>query len=309
MRIAIIGAGISGLYLGWKLSKKGHNVTIFEKKERIGQEVCSGLISQRILEFIPESRKLIQNRINFALLHFPQKTIKLRFSKDFFLTSHFELDRLTADLAQKAGAKIILNHNVSFLPEGFDRIIGCDGPASFLRRNLGLPDPFFRLGIQGFIREKSSSDFVETWPCREGGFIWKIPRGDEVEYGIVTKPREAKKLFDNFLLKNKISLKEKKSKLTPQGFIVPANPLVTLCGDAAGLTKPWSGGGVIWGLTAAEILLNAFPDFLSYQKSMKKYFLPKIILSKNAVKLVYFLGFTTPWLLPKSKKVEPDFLI
>ncbi len=333
-KVAIIGAGICGLYLAWKLSEKGHKAWIFEKKKKIGQEVCSGLISQRILEFIPhlscatfsnfdaegvkhkkgtgfipESPKLIKNQINFAFLHFPQKTIKLRFSKDFFVISHFELDRLTANLAIKAGAKIILNHDMSSIPEGFDKVIGCDGAGSFVRRNLGLPDPGFRMGIQGFVEQKTFENYVETWPCEKGGFIWKIPRGNEIEYGIITKPQEAKKLFDSFLEKNKISLKEKKSRIIPQGFLIPANPLVTLCGDAAGLTKPWSGGGIIWGLTAAEMLLNAFPDFLSYRKLMKRFFLPKIILSKNISKLIYFLGYKMPWLLPSKNKIESDFLI
>lgn len=308
-KVAIIGAGVCGLYLAWKLSEKGHEVWVFEKKKRIGNQVCSGLVSQRILEFIPESRKLIKNKINFTLLHFPQKTIKLRFSKDFFLLSHFELDRLTAGLAQKAGAKIILNHNVFSIPQAYDRVIGCDGAGSFVRRDLGFPSPKYRLGILGFTKADSSLSSVETWPCEKEGFIWKIPRGNEIEYGIITKPQQAKKLFDNFLKKNKIFLKERKLKLIPQGFLIPTNPLVTLCGDAAGLTKPWSGGGIIWGLTAAEILLKTFPDFLSYQKSMKRFFLPKIILSKSISKLVYFLGFKMPWLLPKNKKIEPDFLV
>ena len=35
MRVAIVGAGITGLYLAWKLSEKGYQVTVFEKREKI----------------------------------------------------------------------------------------------------------------------------------------------------------------------------------------------------------------------------------------------------------------------------------
>ncbi len=319
LKTAIIGAGISGLYLGWKLSEKGHNVTIFEKKNEIGNRVCSGLFSQRILEFIPQSQELIQNKINSAILYFPKKTIKINFSKKFFVMSHFELDRIVARLAEKSGARILLNQNISSFPPDFDKIIGCDGANSFVRKNLNLPDPNFRLGIRGFIKKPSYLDFVEIWPCQNGftlhhflkngeGFIWKIPRGNEIEYGIIANPQLAKRIFDNFLKKNKISLENISSKIIPQGFIIPSHSSITLCGDAVGLTKPWSGGGVIWSLVAAEILLKSFPDFSRYKKEIQNNFLPKIILSKIATKLVYFIGFNMPWLLPKNVKIESDFL-
>ena len=307
LKIAIVGAGICGLYLAWKLAKEGHNVTVFEKRGRIGKTACSGLFSQRILKFIPESEKLIENRINSVLIHFPKKTLKVRFSKEFVLMSHFKLDNLVSGLAEKAGAEIFLNNSVNELPLGFDRVLGCDGPNSFVRRSLGLSDPAFRLALQGFVSKEDFSSFVETWPIKKG-FIWKIPRGKETEYGVVGDPKEIKSLFIDFLDKKGIQLERLESAIVPEGLSIPSDKSVTLCGDAAGLTKSWSGGGVVWGLTAAEFLLKNFPDFLKYRKEMKGFFLPKIFFSKVATRLVYFFGFNIPWLLPESYKIEGDFL-
>ncbi|PIS39381.1 MAG: hypothetical protein COT33_02290 [Candidatus Nealsonbacteria bacterium CG08_land_8_20_14_0_20_38_20] len=316
MRVAIIGAGICGLYLAWKLAERGEEATVFEKKSKIGKVVCSGLFSERILDFVPESQKLIQNQLKYCLIHFPKRTLKIRFSRRFFVMSHFELDNLVGNLAKRAGAKIILNQptltpdvNILLKQEKFERIIGCDGALSETRKGLGLKDPQVRLGIQGFVSKRDNSDFVETWPTKNG-FIWKIPRGGEIEYGIMEKPKEAKLIFGKFLEKNNLHLERINSALIPRSdLIIPQNPNITLCGDAAGLTKPWSGGGVIWGLTAAEILVKNFPDFLKYQKEMRKIFLPKIIFSKIAKKLVYFLGFKFPWFLPNNFKIESDFLV
>jgi len=293
------------------LSEKGHQVTIFEKKGKIGKEACSGLFSERLLKFIPESQQLSQNQINSVLIYFPKKTVKVKFSKKLFVMDHAELDILVADLTKKAGAEINLNcskFDFEQLDAKFDRIIGCDGAQSIVRKSLGLKEPSYRLGIQGFVAEENHKDYVETWPVADG-FIWRIPRSKETEYGIMAKPKNAQKFFEEFLKKNNLQLSRTKSALIPHGLLIPKNSSITLCGDAAGITKPWSGGGVIWGLAAAEILLKNFPDFLKYRNTMKRFFLPKIILSRVATQMAYFFGFRFPWLLPKNVKIESDFLI
>lgn len=323
MKVAIIGAGITGLYLGWKLSEEGHQVTIFEKKEKIGKEVCSGLFSEKILDFIPESKKLVQNEIDYALIHwqtvnekYPKKTIKIRFSQKFLVMEHFKLDNLVAELASSSGAKIILNYNVTpslynTLSQDFQRIIGCDGACSSVRKYLNLPEPKFRLGIQSLYSfnelETKKENYVETWPTKNG-FIWRIPREEKIEYGIIEEPKKANLLFQEFLRKNNLKSTKLKSALIPQGLIVPSHSTITLCGDAVGLTKPWSGGGVIWDLIAAQELLKNFPDFIKYKKQIQKFFSVKIPFLKIATKMVYFTGFHFPWLLPKDIKIEGDFL-
>lgn len=307
-KVAIVGAGICGLYLAKKLSEKGFLVTVFEKNKKIGKEACSGLFSQRILDFVPKSKSLVQNEIEYTLLHFPKKTIKINFSKKFFVMKHSELDRLVASLAKDAGAKINLDERIESFPKGFEKIIGCDGAASVVRGLLALKDPQVRLGIHGFVPRRDFSNFVETWPT-ENGFLWKIPRGNEIEYGIIEDRQRAKDIFDKFLLKRKVSLERIASAFIPQDLIIPENSNVTLCGDSAGLTKPWSGGGVIWGLTAADILLKNFPDFIKYKREVERFFLPKIIFSRTATMLAYFFGFKAYYFLPKNIKIESDFLV
>lgn len=314
MKVAIIGAGIAGIYLSWKLSQKGEKVVIFEKRGVVGKEACSGLFSERILEFIPQSKILAKNRIDFCLLHFKKKTIKINFSKKFFVMDHRALDNLTLNLAEKEGVKVIKSVNLTKedilinLPEEFDRVIGTDGANSIVRKSLNLKEPYFRLGIQGFTSEKNNRNFVDAWST-EKGFLWRIPKINETEWGILEEPERAKEIFDIFLQEKGIHLERIRSTFVPQGLILPKNEKITLCGDSAGMTKPWSGGGVAWNLVGANILLKNFPDFIKYRNEARNFFLPKIYIAKTAVNLSYFLGYKIPYLIPNNLKIESDFLI
>lgn len=310
MRIAIIGAGINGLYLAKGLVLKGHEVAIFERKSEIGKEICSGLFSSRIFDFFPESKELVKHKLSSCLIRFPKKEIKLGFKRPFFIIEHKILDKLAASLAQKSGAVIHLNYSITEkgMPSGFDRIIGCDGVLSVIRANLGLKNPDFRLGIQGFVFQQDDQSIFEVWPTKTG-FFWKIPRGDSSEYGLIGKPEQAVGEFNEVLAGMNIKPELTKAALIPRGLIIPKNnQIITLCGDAAGLTKPWSGGGVIWGLTAADLLIKHFPNFLTYKKETERFFRPQILFSKIITKAVYFLGFNFPSVLPKTRIIDNDFL-
>ncbi|MBI4095905.1 MAG: NAD(P)-binding protein [DPANN group archaeon] len=309
MKIAIIGCGITGSYLGWRLRGLGHEVTIFEKRAEIGKAVCSGLISERLWNFIPKKDGLVEHEISVANVHFKKWSGRLKFRQKMLLMSHAELDRYVASLAEKAGVKIVLNHKVDELPTIFDRVIGTDGALSATRKLLRLKEPHFKTGLQFFVSEKNSDSFVDTWPTKNG-FFWKIPRGSRVEYGIMEEPAVARKMLDEFCETLGVKIEGLQAWPIPSGMIVSDNPTVTLCGgDACGLTKPWSGGGVIWSLTAANILLRNFPDFDKYHKELKRFFGWQLFKTKAINKLGYFLGNYAPWLLPKEREIDSDFIL
>ena len=331
MKIAIIGAGVCGLYLAKNLAQKGNEVFVFEKKKTIGKACCSGLFSQRLFDFVPEARALATNTIRGCEINFPKRTIKLRFKPPFHTLDHARLDLLLAALATQAGAQIRVGENINEkklkdLCQKHDRIIGADGALSptrsYLRRGptpaslQGLDPcnsckdnkPEFWLGIQGFEEKTNNSDFVETWATKNG-FLWKIPRGENIEWGIMEKPEIAPKLFDEFAAQKNLKLARLKSAIIPQGLIIPKNNKITLCGDASGLTKPWSGGGVIWNLTQADLLLKNFPDLIQYRKDAARFFNLKIFLGKTAKKCAYFAGFNLPWIIPQNINLDGDYLL
>jgi flavin-dependent dehydrogenase len=309
MKILIIGGGISGLYLSKKLAERGEEVVLCEKKTAIGKEACSGLFSSRILEFITESESLIENRIKRAYINFPQKRIELVFKRQFLVMNHKELDLMVFGLAKKAGARIITGVKANWKNNDFDLVIAADGALSETRREMGLKEPRMMLGIQGFVSGSDKNDFVETWPIKNSGFFWKIPRGKTTEWGIMAKPILANRYFNDFLQQRNLKPEKIVSALIPQGLVLPKSEKITLIGDAAGLTKPWSGGGVVWSLMAADILLEKFPDFSAYRQKTFLFFKPRIFFSKLTTKIGYFIGFNFPALLPKKVKMENDFLL
>jgi flavin-dependent dehydrogenase len=136
-------------------------------------------------------------------------------------------------------------------------IAGCDGPRSRVRDELGLPDPGELLhGVLGFDPTQDEADFVDVHLNVPRFFAWRIPRGDAgVEYGLAAAPGEdVPGRFDDLVGGYDADIDRRCSGAIPIG---PPEETVTrrgfLIGDAAGQTKPFTGGGILYGMTAADI--------------------------------------------------------
>src|SRR3990170_5386346 len=116
MKVGIVGCGTPGAYLAWKLAKD-NEVTVFERKSVIGKEVCSGLVSNRLWDFIPKNKDLIENTINTVVLHFKRKTVSLKLNPGMFVLSHKLLDQYVSDIAKESGAEILSGTTVSEIGE------------------------------------------------------------------------------------------------------------------------------------------------------------------------------------------------
>ncbi len=337
-KVAIIGAGPIGLYLAWKLSEAGHQITVFEKKpdiEDLGLKACSGLISERLRKFAPLNESVIENRINVCNLRFPKKTVALNIKPTHLVIERVKLIETLFDLCQKAGANVLFGQEIKSLPPGFDKVIACDGALSRIRESIWVEQGRkgikgekveggekgkegrglkMRMGVQVFeekaIGQEDFGEKVDVWPF-EGGFCWRIPGGHQVEYGALGPLRTTQKEFESFLRKKDLAYllgQRPRAALIPQGLCLPYLENITLCGDAAGLTKPWSGGGIIWGMTAADILVKYFPDFQKYKQETERVFKWPLLKAKLAIPLAYFLGNYLPWLLPSRISMDNDIL-
>ncbi|MDD5696929.1 MAG: NAD(P)/FAD-dependent oxidoreductase [Candidatus Pacebacteria bacterium] len=310
-KVAIIGSGIIGAYIALKLKEKGFDVFLYDKKQEkdLGFKPCSTLVSERIRKFIAVPDDCVENIIESCRINFPKKTIELGFNPRHLVLNRDKLIKSQLSLLKEKGVNALLGEDVKEIPSQYDYVIGCDGPISAMRRKLNLKEPRLKTGMQVFVKKQDKSSFTDVFPVKSG-FLWQIPRGDFIEYGALTSSLNPREAFLDFLKKQKIEAKNIVSAPVPFSgteMIFSKDKKVALCGDAMGLTKPWSGGGIIWSLYAADILVRNFPDFEKYEKETRKLFEFKILKGMAANKLVNLIGFNLPFLLPERVSYDNDF--
>lgn len=278
---AVVGAGPAGSRFARQAATAGHEVIVFEQGT-IGEPLaCSGHVSLDIWEYAPDGAReeLFQNEIRGARFHLDEPGSRAYpFFKDEPVSNAIDrvgLDRLLADAAAAAGATVQDEHTVTDVTEHPDRVVisvsgadgpfdvearmvaGCDGPRSRVRRALGLDEPDEILhGVLGFDLEPDHQDFVDVYLNVPRFFAWRIPRGDAgVEYGLAAPPgQDVPDRFDALVEASGADIARRCSGAIPIG---PPDQTTSergfLIGDAAAQTKPFTGGGILYGMTAADV--------------------------------------------------------
>ena len=282
----VVGAGPPGSRFAYQAASAGHDVLLLEKGEVGRPLACSGHVSTDIWNYLPDGAQseLLQNRISGAEFHVGGPSSS---SYPFYKTddiSHVidrvELDKQLARRAEQAGADLRVEHTVIDLEEHSDcvdvtvstptgepmtisgrLVAGCDGPTSRVRRAAGLGEPAERLhGVLAFNDEPDDGDRVDVHLTAPTFFAWRIPRGDAgVEYGLAAPPGgEVPALFEKLTAAYDVDTTHFCSGSIPIG---PPDSVTTdrifLIGDAAAQTKPLTGGGILYSLTAADIAAAA----------------------------------------------------
>jgi len=271
--LIIVGAGPAGSQLAKGFSEKGADVLIIERSEEVGQPLaCSGHVSPDIKNFLSdkEFQNILQNRIKGAKFHAGGDYTFYRDEPVSYVIDRVKFDKKKALQAQEAGAELKTGETVEKVEEKENKVIvetdkesynaemvaGCDGASSRVRGEVGLPEPdHFYQGVLCFTDEKDSSDHVDVTLEVPSFFGWRIPRTDSVEYGAaVPRGEEPMKWLEK--ITERFDVHEKRNICAGAIPIGPADEVTTervfLVGDAAAQTKPFTGGGILYGMRAAN---------------------------------------------------------
>ena len=283
----VIGAGPSGSRTAWNLAQAGYSTAIVEEDEIVGDPCqCAGLVTPRTFEYLGYERPIFQE-MNGARLWGPNDSfLDFQASETKALViDRPDLDRSIANKAVDAGADLKTGHRYL----GHKRVsngirakiqskngkieietkllIGSDGPASRVARDAGISTKrevlaAFGADVEGYQGRDNHVDLFVGSELAPRFFGWGIPTGpNEGRIGMATVlPNRPKNFFRDYFHKGAPSkllggakIINRVSGLIPFGTRNPsyANNVI-LTGDAAGMAKPTSGGGIYSGLISAD---------------------------------------------------------
>lgn len=297
--ITVVGGGPVGLQTALNLKQNGFDVSLIEEHREIGKPVqCAGLISKTgYNELKLNTEEAIVNEIKGARIFSP-RGIELKIKKSetaAYVIDRYKFDQSFYKKALKAGLEVNLNSKLLdirkdslFLEtKGHGElkkskiIVGADGANSIVRHIImqDIPQENFVHTFQ--IRAKGifNPEFVELHfgELAKGLFTWIIPENNSTaRIGLATKMGEnPAENLKKFVEKKGLVLDvlDKTSALIPI-----AKPLKTavkenilLVGDSGFHTKADTGGGIIFGLKAANICSETISNHLKKHKSLAEY--------------------------------------
>ncbi|MCL5680540.1 MAG: NAD(P)/FAD-dependent oxidoreductase [Candidatus Thermoplasmatota archaeon] len=268
--VVVVGAGPAGTHVSDNLSSIGYRTLLIDLKESLGiPNHCSGLVDERVVKIVGDD--LVTDKLYLADVTTPAGNFTLR-SDRMFIVDRVALDRKLGELAEANGSDLRLRTRFIGLSKenktlkvtikgasGFETIdtkylIGADGPSSMIRRLLGIKSPNLLQSVQFDVEGRGDRVFLHMdRKITPDFFSWEIPNNKETEIGASGSGALS---AVNHLSKNKKVIR-KRGGLVPQGPTRLGEESIFLIGDAAGLNKATTGGGLYAALSSGDSLTSA----------------------------------------------------
>lgn len=305
--VSIIGSGPAGLQTAIKLKDEGFEPIVYEEHDSVGvPEHCTGLISRTGIEELEiELESILQNKIYGAKLFSPDGTMLKIERKEpvAYVVNRTELDKSLLRKARIKGVHVSTNTKLIDARKSLDKkditlfmqvdgrgemrktqfVVGADGVNSTVRHLIGInpKKESFVHSIQATVKSEYNERLVEVHlgDYAKGFFAWVVPI-DKTHAKVGLGTNLGENISENFkeFLKHrfgdeKIHTSDKISALIPYGDpltgIVKEN--YALVGDAAFQTKATTGGGIIFGMKAGNLLGETIAKSLTKTGNLKDY--------------------------------------
>jgi len=292
--VTIVGGGPGGLYAAGRLAARGYDVAVLEEHGTFGQPVhCTGVLADEVFDELQIPRDAVLNSLSTARFHSPSG---LQISYTMHPTEAVVIDRLIFDRllstrAREAGAQLMSGSRATAIEVSRESacvqiegrgsvrsravVLACGANYSFQRR-LGLGMPSIYLGSAQRELPCTRGGDVELYfgsDAAPRGFAWAVPvarpSGPHVRIGLMSEGNAAQH-FPRLLETvgstwgvSSLSGELPRRRLLPLGAIrrTYGDRLVAV-GDAAGLVKPTTGGGIYYSIVSAGIAAEVLDDAL-----------------------------------------------
>jgi geranylgeranyl reductase family protein len=283
--VVVVGGGPAGLYAAQRLARQGLSVEIIEEHDRIGEPVhCTGLLATEALALPGVPTNAILGWPRAARFRFPGGHW---FRYDGPADEACLLDRGAFDLglaeeAVRAGARVVTGARVNAITTARHEVtvtartakgrrtahahvcvLAC-GASYGLQRAMGWGIPPMFLGSAQLETPSAPTDALDVFVLPETsptGFGWAVPlvRQDapRLKVGVMAS-RGARQVLGRLVEKLRAAGRVTGAGSRVVSRLLPLAPLartydrrIIAVGDAAGLVKPTTGGGIAYSLLSA----------------------------------------------------------
>jgi digeranylgeranylglycerophospholipid reductase len=294
--VLIVGGGPAGLYSGLLLARAGCRVDLLEEHPVIGAPVhCTGVLAREAFERFAVSRSSILNDLRTVRFVAPSGSAIEHSTADVeaVVIDRVSFDRQLADEAERAGVRFH-RARVSDIVVGAAGVEATSAERTFrarsallacgasyrLQRRLGLGTPRQMLqSAQAELPADSPGDVEVHFGSAVAprGFAWAVPvhrpGGTHVRVGVMCD-RDARHHFAGMLgqLAQRWRI-QRVDGCEPRQKALPLAPIertftdrVLAIGDAAGLVKPTTGGGIYFSLLSAQLAAETLVPALAVNR-------------------------------------------